>query len=176
MYPHSTPRNLRAIRRPNPLPRSANLPTLRLPPIHHRRLLLRRLIQLALFQPIHEQVQIEHHLRPLTHHYAPLPIQPLLLQLLQLRKETGHVDDAPTPDQVHAPRIHQPGRQQVEIVGDAIRDDGVPRVVAALGTRAQRCFRAEDVDEFSFAFVAPLGPEDDGRHRLRWLVSCRSLM
>ena len=52
----------------------------------------------------------------------------------------------------------------MEIVRDAVSDDGVAGVVASLGTRAQRGLRTEDVNEFAFAFIAPLGSENDGGH------------
>lgn len=77
--------------------------------------------------------------------------------------------DAAAADDVEAGRVDEARRQDVEVVGDAIGDDGVAGVVAALGAAAQLRVVGEDVDEFAFAFVAPLGAEHDGDGHLPWV-------
>ena len=49
----------------------------------------------------------------------------------------------------------------MEVIRDAVGDDGVAGVIAA--GRAADHLRGvgEDVDKFAFAFVAPLGAEDE---------------
>jgi hypothetical protein len=42
--------------------------------------------------------------------------------------------------------------------------DRVAGVVAALGTDDDIGFLGEDVDDFSFSFIAPLGADKDGIH------------
>lgn len=50
----------------------------------------------------------------------------------------------------------------MEVIRDVVGDNGVPRVVAAGRAADHAGGVGEDVDKFAFAFVAPLGAEDEG--------------
>ncbi len=51
---------------------------------------------------------------------------------------------------------------QVEDVFFVAQDDGVARVIAALRADDDVRVLGEKIDDFAFAFVAPLGPDQDG--------------
>ena len=57
--------------------------------------------------------------------------------------------------------------QQMEVISDFRtvgrrgRDDRMPRVVSSRTATAKIAFGGEDINELAFAFVAPLGSEDD---------------
>lgn len=103
-------------------------------------------------------------------------VQALHAQRFQLREERRDMHDAAGANQVLAVGIDQAGREDVEVVGDAVGDNGVAGIVATGGATAECALLREDVDELAFAFVTPLGAEDDGgRHRLVVIVGvvCR---
>ena len=52
----------------------------------------------------------------------------------------------------------------MEVVADAVDDDGVAGIVAAGAACADVDALAEDVDQLALAFVAPLGPKHHGGH------------
>lgn len=91
-------------------------------------------------------------------------LQALLFQVVQLLEEGRHMYHDAGSDQVHAAGIDQARRQQMEVVGLAVGDDGMAGIVAALGSRAQLGLGTENVDELSLAFVTPLGADHDGSH------------
>lgn len=145
-HAQATPRHLGAIRWADALLRGADQPA----------------TELDLLQPINHLMHIEHDLRAIADEDPPLGIQPLLVQGLELLEETRHVNHTPGPNNIDAPRVHQPRRQNMKVVGNAVGNDGVPRVVAALCAAAQLRLVSEDISEFSFSLVAPLGAEHDG--------------
>src|SRR5690606_37668112 len=51
---------------------------------------------------------------------------------------------------------------EVEDVLPPLADDGVPGVVAALGSYDDVGLLGEEIDDLAFAFVAPLGADHDG--------------
>src|SRR5690606_16224108 len=57
--------------------------------------------------------------------------------------------------------VEDAGGEEVELEGFSARDDGVPGVVAAAVANDIGGFVAEDVDDFAFGFIAPLGADDD---------------
>lgn len=59
-------------------------------------------------------------------------LQALLLDRLELREERRHVDDNARADQVEAVGIHEARGQEVEIVADTVRVDGVAGIVTSL--------------------------------------------
>lgn len=107
-------------------------------------------------------MNIKHDMRTIADEDATLGIEPMLFEGLQLLEETGDVDDAAAADEVDAAGIDEARGEDVEVVGDAIGDNGVASVVAALGATAERGVVREDVDEFAFAFVAELAAQTDG--------------
>jgi hypothetical protein len=93
--------------------------------------------------------------------YAPVGLEAVLLERLELLEEARDVDDAAAADDVDAVGVDKTGGQDVEVVGDAVGDDGVAGVVTALGAAADLRLVGEDVGELALAFVAPLGAEDN---------------
>ena len=76
--------------------------------------------------------------------------------------EAGGVEDDAIADDADFARPKDAGWDEVENVFDAGADDGVAGVVAALRADDDIGFVREEIDDFSFAFVAPLGSDDDG--------------
>src|SRR5262249_6023742 len=63
-------------------------------------------------------------------------------------------------------RSHDPGRKQRELVGGAVDNQRVAGVMAALEAHDDIRLLAQPVDDFAFAFIAPLGTDHhDIRHR-----------
>jgi hypothetical protein len=118
--------------------------------------------QLHFLQTIHHLVDVEYHMCPVRDEYPALGVQAMLLQRLEFLEEGRNVHNTPATDDVHARGVDEAGREDVEVVGDAVRDDGVSGIVAALGAAAQLGVVGEDIDELAFAFVAPLGAEYNG--------------
>lgn len=70
--------------------------------------------------------------------------------------------DAAGADEVDfAGGVDEARRKDVEVIGDVSDDNSVACVVAACSPAAEVGTRGEDVDELSFAFVAPLGAEHE---------------
>ena len=85
-----------------------------------------------------------------------LPTQPRHLVEKRLRIEHHAVaDDGEFVRPKHA------GRQQRELVGFALDDEGVAGVMTALKTRDDIGLLGEPVDDLAFSLVAPLSADDD---------------
>jgi hypothetical protein len=55
--------------------------------------------------------------------------------------------------------------QDVHVKRRPVLHDRVTRIVSALCTTAQLdALAGDDIDDFAFAFIAPLRSKDDGRH------------
>ena len=64
------------------------------------------------------------------------------------------------------PLAHHAGRQQRQLVGDAVDDQRMAGIVAALEAHDDVGLLGQPVDDLAFAFVAPLGSDHhDIRHR-----------
>ena len=122
--------------------------------------------ELNLLKTIHQLVHIEDDVRPIRDVYPVLGIEAVLVERLQFLEEAGNVDDAAAANDVDAAGVDKTGGEDVEVVGDAIGDDGVSGVVTTLGAAAQLRFVGEDVGELALAFVTPLGAEDDCRRHV----------
>ena len=94
--------------------------------------------------------------------YPSLGVQAMLLERLELLEEARHVDDTATSDDIDAAGVHETAGQDVEVVGNSVRDDGVAGVVTALGAAADLRLVGKNVGKLALAFVAPLGAEDNG--------------
>ena len=77
-----------------------------------------------------------------------------------LVEEFLHVDHGPVSDDGELARPYDPGRQSVELENLVSDDDGVSGIVAALETDDEIRLLVEIVDDLSFTFVSPLGPDD----------------
>lgn len=111
-------------------------------------------------------MQVEANMRSIRHEDAlSAACKALCFELLELLEEGRNVYNAAGADEVDlAGRIDEPGREDVEIVGDVANNDGVARIVTACGATAEVCTSCEDIDELAFALVPPLGSKDE-RHR-----------
>jgi hypothetical protein len=118
--------------------------------------------QLHFLQTIHHLVDVEYHMRSIRDEYPALGVQAMLLQRLEFLEEGRNVHNAAAADDVHARGVDEAGREDVEVIGDAVRDDGVSSIITTLGAAAQLRVVSEDIDELAFAFVAPLGAEYNG--------------
>ena len=107
-------------------------------------------------------MDIEDDLRAVRDEYPAVGVQALLGQLLQFLEEGRDVHDTPTSNDVYAAGVHEAGGEDVEVVRDAVGDDGVAGIVTALSAAAELGVVGEDVGELAFAFVAPLGAEHNG--------------
>lgn len=123
--------------------------------------------QLALLEPVDQLVHVEDDMGAVADVDAGVGGQALCVEGGELVEEAGHMHDAAAADEVDAGRVDEARGQDVEVVGDAVDDDGVAGVVAALGAAAQPGRVGEDVGELALAFVAPLGAEDDGDGHVR---------
>lgn len=110
-------------------------------------------------------MDVEDDMGPIGDVNSSIGIEPMLLQRLEFFKEAGHVDDAAATDDIDAIGVDEAAGQNVEIVSDAVCDNGMACIVTALGTAADLRLMGEDIGELALAFVTPLGAEDDGdRH------------
>jgi len=92
--------------------------------------------QFHLLQAIHHLVHVKHDMGAVRDEYSSVRLQSVFLQRFQLLEETGNVNDAATSDDIDAARVHETARENMEIVRDAVRDNGVSGVVTALGAGA----------------------------------------
>lgn len=123
--------------------------------------------KLNLLETIHQLVNIEDNVRSVRDVDPVRGVEAVLVERLQLLEEAGHVDDAAAANDVDAAGVDETRGEDVEVVCDTIGDDGVPGVVTTLSAAAQLRFVGEDVGKLAFAFVAPLGAEDDCCRHLR---------
>ena len=87
---------------------------------------------------------------------TPLRADPPLMQALDLRNQTGRVDDRPAGNEAGDPGTKNAGRDQVQDVLLATNLHGVTGVVAALGTEDPVRLPCHHIEDFSFPFVPPL--------------------
>jgi hypothetical protein len=119
-------------------------------------------------ESIHKLMDIEDYLRTVGYEYPSFRLEALLVQLLQFLEERRDMYHTSTTDDIYAARVHKTGREDMKVVGDTIRDDGVAGIIAALSATAELRIVGEDISKLSFAFVAPLGAEDDGDGHVPW--------
>lgn len=118
--------------------------------------------ELDLLEAIDQLVHVEDDVGAVRDVYAAVGAQAVLLERGELGEEAGDVDDAAAADDVDAARVDEARGQDVEVVRDAVGDNRVAGVVAALGAAAELGLVGEDVGELALAFVAPLGAEHHG--------------
>ena len=76
-----------------------------------------------------------------------------------LEKSPG-VNDHAVADERELAGADDAGGQQAELVLDAVDDQRVARIVAALETNDDIGAAGQPIDDFAFAFIAPLGADD----------------
>ena len=81
----------------------------------------------------------------------------LLPQAIDLADEEMRIDDDAIANDREFSRPHDAGRQQRELVGDAVDDERMAGVVAALKAHDDIRLQRQPVDDLALALVAPLG-------------------
>ncbi len=85
------------------------------------------------------------------------------------RDQGDRINDHAVGDDAFFPRAKNAGGDEVEDEFFLPDLDGVAGVVAALGADDDVGLLGEDVDDFSFSFIAPLGADKDGIHgKMGW--------
>lgn len=92
--------------------------------------------KLNLLEAIHQLVNIEDNVCPVGDVYPVGGVEAVLVEGLQLLEKAGHVDDAAAADDVDAAGVDETGGEDVEVVCDAVGDDGVSGVVTTLSAAA----------------------------------------
>ena len=86
----------------------------------------------------------------------------LACELFDFGNQRPGVDHHPVADDGKLAGPHDARRQQRKLVGDAINDKSMARIVAALKPHYHIGALGQPVHQLSLAFIAPLGP--DHRH------------
>ena len=85
-------------------------------------------------------------------------------QLVDFAQQGLRIDDNAVADDARDARMQNAGRDQAQHELLSVHVHGVSRVVAALIARNDGEMRRDEVDDLSFAFVAPLRTEDREVH------------
>ncbi len=104
------------------------------------------------------------------HHVRPVGDEQLFgrdrdaerLVALDFRHQADGIDDDAVADDVDFAVPENAGGEQVEDVADALGDDGVAGVVAALAADDDVGAFGQVIDNLAFAFISPLETYDDG--------------
>ena len=87
-------------------------------------------IQSHFFYTINKLVQIKYHMCAIADEESVLPNgQSFHFKIVQLLEERRYVNDDSRPNQVRAIRVDESRRQEMEVVGDSVRDDCMPSIV-----------------------------------------------
>ena len=84
------------------------------------------------------------------------------LEHVDLGEEGRQIDDDTVGDHGNDVVVQDPRRNQLEGVLLAVDDHRVARVVSPLVADDERVLLREEIDDFGFALIAPLGSDDDG--------------
>jgi len=114
------------------------------------------LSELNLLQTIDTLMKIQYNMAAVTDEDASLCVDTKLLNSLDLLEERVDVHNTTASNEILASWAHNSRWQNVNIELLVVVDDGVPRVVAALGSAAELRLAAEDIHELTFAFITPL--------------------
>ena len=91
-----------------------------------------------------------------------MPKRACAFQHADFVEQGGGIDDDTVADDALAAGAQDAAGNKVEDEFFAVDDDGMAGVMAAGVAGHDMVALGEDVDDFAFAFVAPLGAEDDG--------------
>lgn len=97
---------------------------------------------------------------------ATFIVDTVLVELRQLFKHRLNVHNNTVAEKILAAGVEDTARQQMESVLVSIGHNSVSCVGAAIEASANVVIFSENVDKFAFAFIAPLGAEDDAEARL----------
>merc|ERR1712225_82509 len=110
-------------------------------------------------------MKVEDNLCPVTDEDAwPYVFQTLSFQIIQLLKECWDVAHHPSSDEVYTIGVDETGGKEMEIVGNPVGDDCMSSVVPSLGSSAELYCRAQNIDQLSFALIAPLRTQHNCCH------------
>src|SRR5215472_5093861 len=87
-----------------------------------------------------------------------------LSELLDLADEDARVGDHAVADDAGDVRMQDAARDELELELAMLGDDGMPSVVAALGSDHHVGLLGEEVDELALALVSPLSTDDNYDH------------
>jgi hypothetical protein len=125
------------------------------------------LAELHLLEAVDLLMDVKDDMRPVGNVYAALGAETMLLQRLEFLEEARHVHNTAATNDVYAVWIDEARGEDMEVVCDAVGDDGVAGIVTTLRAAADLRFVGEDVGELALAFVAPLGAEDNSDGHVR---------
>jgi len=114
------------------------------------------LSKLNLLQTIDALMKIQYHMAAITDEDASLRVDAELLDSLDLLEERVDVNNTTASNKILALWAHNSRWQNVNVELLVVVNDGVPRVVAALGSAAELRLAAKNIHELTFAFVTPL--------------------
>ena len=86
-------------------------------------------------------------------------VHALCRQAVDLVGESPRIDDNAVADDRKLSGPDHAGRQEAQLEGRAVDDEGVARIVAALEAHDDLGARRQPVDDLAFALVAPLGAD-----------------
>jgi hypothetical protein len=89
---------------------------------------------------------------------------------LDFMNQRDGIDDHTVSDHAYFSSAQNPGGNEMQNVRRPVVDDGVAGVVATLAPHHHVGLRREHIDYFAFAFIAPLGPD---QNRVRHFVRLR---
>ncbi len=89
-----------------------------------------------------------------------LGLDALGVQAVDLGEEGGRINNDAVSDDAFLAGPEDPGRHEVQHLLDAVVNDGMAGVVAALKARNHVELLGQPVDDLAFAFVAPLGADE----------------
>ena len=81
--------------------------------------------------------------------------------MIHLLNQGCGIHDDSVADHAERPAVEDAGRHEMKNERPAIIDNGMPRVRPSLVADDRMGVAREDVDDFAFPFVAPLGPYDN---------------
>ncbi len=87
---------------------------------------------------------------------------PLREQAVDLLRNRDWINDHAIADDAHFARTQDAGGNQMKNIFLSLCDDGMTGVVAALGADDDIGVLGQKIDDFAFAFVAPLSADEDG--------------
>ena len=88
-------------------------------------------------------------------------VDALRLQALDLVHQMPRIEHHAVADDAELARPHHAGRQQRQLVGDAVDDERMAGIVAALEAHDDVGALRKPVDDLALALVAPLGADHD---------------
>ena len=124
---------------------------------------------------IERAVVVHDGMRPVADKQPPAHVVALRLEGVDLLQQLQRIGDHAIADEARPAGMQNAGGDQVQHMLAAADDDGVAGVAAALVAHDQVGLRGQHVDDLAFAFIAPLGAnENGGGHSLPSFAAARN--